>query len=149
VCCSVLKRFAVFDSCSSLQVCVTRFLNMYCLNHSHVPLLWVLCHLTEFARLGWDTFRCSPSFLIQRVICVLSVLVISIHMYSFLDGYCSAVQGLLDWFEVDLGFTELLFIQIDLRIVCFDDLHSYVLPDYSFIRIASPIHMCNTPHSYV
>jgi len=34
--------------------------------------------------------------------------------YTFLDGYCSTVQGLLDWFEVDLGFTELLFIQIDL-----------------------------------
>ena len=25
-----------------------------------------------------------------------------------------STQGLLDWFEVDLGFTELLFIQIDL-----------------------------------
>ena len=36
----------------------------------------------------------------------------------FLDGYCSTVQGLLDWFEVDLGFTELLFIQIDLCVVC-------------------------------
>jgi len=24
-----------------------------------------------------------------------------------LDGYCSTVQDLLDWFEVDLGFTEL------------------------------------------
>jgi len=34
--------------------------------------------------------------------------------YIFIDGYCSTVQGLLDWFEVDLGFTELLFIQIDL-----------------------------------
>ena len=30
-----------------------------------------------------------------------------------LDGYCSTLQGLLDWFEVDLGFTEPLFIQID------------------------------------
>jgi len=30
------------------------------------------------------------------------------------DGYCSIVQGLLDWFEVNLGFTERLFIQIDL-----------------------------------
>jgi len=29
---------------------------------------------------------------------------------SFLDGCCSTVQGLLDWFEVDLGFTELSFI---------------------------------------
>jgi len=25
----------------------------------------------------------------------------------FLDGYCSTVQDLLDWFKVDLGFTEL------------------------------------------
>ena len=35
-----------------------------------------------------------------------------------LDEYCSTVQGLLDWFEVDLGFTELLFIQIDLCVMC-------------------------------
>jgi len=34
-------------------------------------------------------------------------------MWAFLDGYCSTVQGLLDWFEVDLGFSELSFIQID------------------------------------
>jgi len=40
---------------------------------------------------------------------------------SSLDGYCSTVQGLLDWFEVDLGFTELLFIQID---VCVDGIIS-------------------------
>ena len=32
---------------------------------------------------------------------------------AFLDGYCSTVQGLLEWFEVDLRFTELLFIQIE------------------------------------
>ena len=37
---------------------------------------------------------------------------------AFLDGYCSTVQGLLDWFEVDLGFTELSFIQIDLCVLC-------------------------------
>jgi len=36
----------------------------------------------------------------------------------FLDGYCSTVQGLLDWFEVDLGFTELVFIQINLCVMC-------------------------------
>jgi len=36
------------------------------------------------------------------------------HDSTSLDGYYSTVQGLLDWFEVDLGFTELLFIQIDL-----------------------------------
>jgi len=34
------------------------------------------------------------------------------------DGYCSTVQGLLDWFEVDFGFTKLLSIQIDLCVMC-------------------------------
>ena len=36
------------------------------------------------------------------------------ELFTILDGYCSTVQGLLDWFEVDRGFTVLLFIQIDL-----------------------------------
>jgi len=40
------------------------------------------------------------------------------RMNAYLDGYCSTLQGLLDWFEVDLGFTELLFIQIDLCVMC-------------------------------
>jgi len=44
----------------------------------------------------------------------------------FLDWYCSSVQGLLDWFEVDLGFTELLFIQIDLCVMCVFVLYSPV-----------------------
>jgi len=44
-----------------------------------------------------------------------------IHMCgkTLLGGYCSTVQGLLDWFEVDLGFTELLFIQIELCVDSF------------------------------
>jgi len=29
----------------------------------------------------------------------------------------TAWQGLLDWFEVDLGFTKLLFVQIDLCVL--------------------------------
>jgi len=28
------------------------------------------------------------------------------HTFFFLEGYCSTVQDLLDWFEVDLGFTD-------------------------------------------
>jgi len=36
---------------------------------------------------------------------------------AFLDGYCSTLQGLLDWFEVDLGFTKLSFIQIGLCVL--------------------------------
>jgi len=46
--------------------------------------------------------------------------------HSSLDGYCSTVQGLLDWFEVDLGSTELLFIQIDLCVMCVFVLYSRV-----------------------
>ena len=43
---------------------------------------------------------------------------------TLFDGYCSTVQGLLDWFEVDLGFTELSFIQIDLCVLCVFVLYS-------------------------
>ena len=39
---------------------------------------------------------------------------VSKERFFFFDGYCSTVQGLLDWFEVDLGLTKLSFIQIDL-----------------------------------
>jgi len=44
--------------------------------------------------------------------------------HSFLDGYCSSVQSLLDLFEVDLGFTKLWFIQTDLCVVCVFVLYS-------------------------
>jgi len=40
-------------------------------------------------------------------------------VYDSFDGCCSTVQGLLDWFEVDLGFPELVFNQIHL---CTSDL---------------------------
>ena len=42
-------------------------------------------------------------------------------MCVVLDGYCSTVQGVLDWVEVGLGFKqklELLFVQIDLCVLC-------------------------------
>jgi len=38
----------------------------------------------------------------------------------FLDGYCSTAQDLLDWFEIDLGFTKLLFIQTGLCVLFAD-----------------------------
>ena len=43
---------------------------------------------------------------------------IALSSGPFFDGYCSTVQGLLDWFEVDLWFTELSFIQINLCVLC-------------------------------
>ena len=47
-------------------------------------------------------------------------------LHILFDGYCSTVQGLLDWFEVNLGFTELSFIQIDLCVLCVFVLNSRV-----------------------
>ena len=38
----------------------------------------------------------------------------------------SATEGLLDWFEIDKGFTELPFIQIDLCVLCVFVLYSCV-----------------------
>jgi len=67
---------------------------------------------------------------------------IQTYAMTLLDGYCSTVQGLLDWFEVDLGFTELLFIH-----VC-DMTHSEVCHDSS-ICVTWLIHMCDTTESYV
>ena len=45
--------------------------------------------------------------------------------FAFLDGYRSTVQGLLDWFEVDLGLTELFFLQVDLCVACIMYLQVY------------------------
>jgi len=36
---------------------------------------------------------------------------------SFRDGYCSTVQGLFDWFEVDVGFPELVPFRL-IRVFC-------------------------------
>ena len=36
------------------------------------------------------------------------------HDNNFLDGCCSTVQGLLDWFEADLGGTKLPLF----RLIC-------------------------------
>ena len=68
-------------------------------------------HRTGFARLVWGRLRFTELSFIQIDLCVMCVFV-CVSSFSFLDGYCSTVQGLFDWFEVDLGFTELLFIQI-------------------------------------
>jgi len=67
---------------------------------------------------------------VRCVQCIYMLFASSPHVllliYSFLDGYCSTVQGLLDWFEVDLRFTELLFIQIDFCVLCVFVLYSRV-----------------------
>ena len=41
--------------------------------------------------------------------------------FVFFNGYCSTVQGLLDWFEVDLGFTELSISLSSISLICKSD----------------------------
>jgi len=61
----------------------------------------------------------------------------------FLDRYCSTVQGLLDWYEVDLGFTELLFIQIDLCVMCFCSVLPRLMDASSYVVSKMRLH-CQT-----
>jgi len=61
---------------------------------------------------------------------------------AFLDGYCSTVQGLLDWIEVDLGFTKLLFIQTDLFCVWVKS--SWIMSDIWVSHLACMNESCHT-----
>ena len=73
----------------------------------------------------WNVF--APLF---AYICIQPVYL----QHAVLDGYCSTVQGLLDWFEVDLRFTELLFIQIGLCVMCVFVLYSPVYLQHAMQR---------------
>ena len=59
-------------------------------------------------------------------VCYSTSTVSSHSVSSCFDGYCSTVQGWLDWCEVDLGFAELSFIQIGLCVPCVFVLYSPV-----------------------
>ena len=51
---------------------------------------------------------------------------------AFVDGYCSTVQGLFDWFEVDLGFPELVLF----RLICILSVFfGYVGLCYVYLRL--------------
>ena len=50
----------------------------------------------------------------------------SFYLAAFVDGYCSTLQALLDCFELHLGFTDLLCIQIELCVMCLLVLYSPV-----------------------
>ena len=63
---------------------------------------------------------CSPNIHIQSNLCTESFHIESTCTPNFLGGYFSTLQGLQDWFEVDLGFHERVFIQIDL---CTESVH--------------------------
>ena len=75
-------------------------------------------------RCGVCVFVCV--YFVRACFCVRESDPPKVCIIRFFDGYCSTVQGLLDWFEADLGFTELLFIQIGLCVLCVFVLYSPV-----------------------
>jgi len=79
---------------------------------------------------------------------------------TFLDGYCSTVQDLLDWFEVDLGFTthmsdtthphvsheaymSLISHTLYVQLICHES--SMYVP-WLYIWVTQLIHMCLMTH---
>jgi len=65
--------------------------------------------------------------------------------YILFDGYCSTVQGLLDWFEVDLGFTwAFIYSNRFVCSVCFTD-----VAHTPYIRMTWHIHTSDVTHLYV
>ena len=84
--------------------------------------------------------------------------------FIFLDRYCSTVQGLLDWFEEDLGFTKLLLFQTDFCVMCvfvlypslslsscpfLDILHCLPRPLESALNLVGCMSSCGTYATYV
>ena len=125
----VLWRLVVRDKthlyvCYDLFLYVTWLMYVCDLTHSYVRCDLLICAI-------WPIHTCDmthPHVLYDtQVHTCRSTLSYAWHdVLSVLDGYCSTVQGLLDWFEVDLGFTELSFIQIDLCVLCVSVLYSHV-----------------------
>ena len=110
---SYLNVYHIWVKCVSL---LTNFLS-----YSYLSLLSYL-HLYHI----WTSITFEANvYLFSRIIC-----------HTFFDGYCSTVQGLLDWFEVDLGSTKLLFIQTDLCVMCVLSLLTNHLSYFS--RICTP-----------
>ena len=85
----------------------------------------------------------------------------------FFDGYCSTVQGLLDWFEVDLGFTRAfiysnwfvccvcfccLLPRLTLLLSCLDILHclprAVGVPLESALNLVSPMRPCGAHNTH-
>jgi len=79
--------------CDLIHSYVTRMMHItYGLDELHV---WFMVDMTHSSFVTWLIHMCD---LIHSYVTRM--------MHIFFDGYCSTVQGLLDWFEVDLGFTR-------------------------------------------
>ena len=121
--------------CIYTPVCIYAYTHAYThtLAHTHIY-IHVYIHAYMYMHMYVSEHICIYVYMYIYVymhICIYLYICSKISIYivimlTLLDGYCSTVQGLLDWFEVDLGFTELLFIQIDLCVVCVFVLYSPV-----------------------
>jgi len=95
----------------------------------HMP--WSLLRIFKFfSQIKVKPTLWSSLFFSASTLWVCTSVPLAYAKVFFLDGYCSTVQGLLDWFEVDLGFAELLFIQIDSCVM------------YVFVLYVSPFGIC-------
>ena len=123
-------------------------------NVPHARSLWVLCHLTGFARLGWGwsdvlatathcntlqhtavDFICSPNFVHSEWFMYCLFLK---QRDRVTNSYLSISLSLTNWKrEVDLMCSSSLLIQSDLSIVCF-----------AYIRVIRPPPTWITTHTY-
>ena len=94
-CCSVWQCVAVCDSvlqCCSVWQCVAV---LQCVTVCCIAAVY--CSVLQCVAL-WSDWNCYLYFEWISGFCWW------VLQHCFLDKYCSTVQGLLDWFEVDLGF---------------------------------------------
>ena len=105
VCCAVSQYVAVWCNllqyiavcCSLLQFVAVHYMS-YMTQIPHLSWLKSLIFVKHFF------LNACPSSLFLVTWCIYPVFHEVQIRGSFVDGYCSTVQGLLDWFEVDLGF---------------------------------------------
>ena len=106
---------SVNNVCVCVFVCLRAFWILFVLAQSDTDVCVCVCvHVCVFVCARVCERECLRVCVCMFVCVSVANIWDSVCVDTFLDGYCSTVQGLLDWFEVDLGFIELLFIQIDL-----------------------------------
>jgi len=118
------------------SICVTWPIHMCDMTHSWVIHMCVIAfHTCAYRRVCsiWICYENIPEegrvFEFPRQCAMLADCTIIIcdsyvpQRIPFFDGYCSTVQGFLDWFEVDLGFTFFFLMgTVALYRVCSTDL---------------------------